>query len=272
MEKEASKLSYSRDEIKTILKEFISLFSNANFIHNLQHLAPNEERISDAIESAQKEVFKYHNIDPIKGFADLARISEIYKGDKEIQEILVSSAQAEDTCITAALKNPHTHGHGHGHGHGQNTGHGQEQPKISLSFEQVAELIKRIPQETGPSPQQTQIIQSAMGQFPQEQKMFLTQLLMVRAGEDQRQAMRQQVETLKQKLTQLAPKSQEMMQQQINSMEQMLANVYQILKDGVMPPTPTFTTSTSTPQPNQTQNTQAPAAMFKPSSQSMQKD
>jgi len=266
MEKEVT-LSLSRDQIKVIMAEFGSLFKNPNFIHNLQHLAPNEQKINEAITAAQKEIFAYHQIDPEKGFADLGRIKDAYSNDKEILNLLVAAAQAEDVCITESMKNPHSHGHSHGHGHGH--GHGQEQPKLSLSFEQVAELIKRIPQESGPSPQQMQIIQAAMQQFPQEQKVYLTKILMVRAGEDQRQAMKEQVEILKQKLPQMPPTSQPMVQKQIDSMEQMLESVYAILKDGVMPPTPTFANS---PQPNQSQKSNQSPSMSKPSGHSMSKD
>jgi hypothetical protein len=74
----SSSLSFTRDQIKVILGEFITTFKNPVFIHDLQHLAPNEERMNTYIESKQKEIFQKHNLNPEQGYKDLSRIRDVY--------------------------------------------------------------------------------------------------------------------------------------------------------------------------------------------------
>jgi len=262
-----TELCFSRDQLKLVLKDFVDLFTNGNFIHNLQHLAPNEDKMGEMIEQAQKQIFQLHGVDPIKGYKDLPRIREVYKNDNEILSLLVDSANKEDSCLTEAMKNPHTHGHSHGHG--GHSGHQQPAqfanlPKLNMTFQQVYDMVLNIPPDQGPNPQQLEIIQAAAMQFPQDQKVQLTQLLMLRAGPEQRQLMRQQVDSLKARLSSIPAQHQQMVQMQITSMENMLAQVES------MTLRPSTTTTTTTPQ--QQQSLQNVMSLQKPSSQSMSKD
>jgi len=276
MEYGSQQLSFSRDQIKSVLLEFIDLFSNANFIHNLQHVAPDEKKINTAVENTQKQIFNAYGVDPEKGYQDLAKIREVFKDDSEIIQLLVASATKEEQCFQEAMKNPHSsHGHGHGHGHGPQ----QPLPKLTMSFQEVYDMVVNIPSEASPNQEQLAIIQAAMVQFPQDQKVQLTQLMMLRAGPEQRQMMKQQVEMLKQKMASMPPQQAQMVQMQITSMEQMLQKVESMASQSGQKPTTTTTTTTPGNTPTNQQPTSSPSSgqqnflsMQKPTSHAMKKE
>jgi G3E family GTPase len=259
----SSALAFTREELKVILAEFVAAFKSPALIHDLQHLAPNEEKMNIHIESVQKEIFQKHNLNAEKCFKDLARIRQTYASDQEILTLLQQTITCEEAAFNQAINNPHgphghEHGHGHGHGHSHGHGHGQQ----GLSFDQMMTLIQSLSEE-GPNPQQLQMIQMSMMQFPLDQRMQLMRELMIRAGQEQRDKMQQQIDMMRQNMSRMPPQQQQAIQQQVIQMQQMLDSASAAAKQQ--------STTTHTPTPRPTVPTVS--SMQKPSSMpSMSKD
>jgi hypothetical protein len=93
----ASSLIFTRDQIKSILNDFITLFTSSEFKAQLKSLSPHEEKIQALIELQQRNIFKNYNIDADRGFKDLMRIKLVYSNDPEIMRLLAFTALREET-------------------------------------------------------------------------------------------------------------------------------------------------------------------------------
>jgi hypothetical protein len=96
MAEQSTPLIFSREQIKNILNDFISLFNSKEFKAQLKSVSPDDDKIQAMITMQQRNIFKKHNIDPDRGFKDLVRIKLFYGQDKEIMQLLTFTAMREE--------------------------------------------------------------------------------------------------------------------------------------------------------------------------------
>lgn len=95
-------LSFNREQIKTILNQFILFFQSEECIQNLKQCT-NEIAMENFIEEKQRQIIKNNHIDPIKGFSDLKKIPQFFKKDSEIMDLLLLVSIKEESVINIAI-------------------------------------------------------------------------------------------------------------------------------------------------------------------------
>jgi hypothetical protein len=103
MDNASNSLSFTREQLKAVLMDFIVFFDSQESRTAMKSLAPSEKNIEQYIEESQKKVFEKHGVHPQSGLQDLRRVSNFYKGDKEILQLLMLAAMKEETATDTAL-------------------------------------------------------------------------------------------------------------------------------------------------------------------------
>jgi hypothetical protein len=103
-------LAFNRDQLKSVLEEFVAWFQSAECRNKLAELAPNETAMENFIEITQKEIFAKHSVDPQLGYSQMRLIPQHYKNDKEILDLLMFVGTKEELVIKEALMSKQSQG------------------------------------------------------------------------------------------------------------------------------------------------------------------
>eukprot|EP01130_Rhizamoeba_saxonica_P000368 TRINITY_DN10334_c0_g1_i1.p1 TRINITY_DN10334_c0_g1~~TRINITY_DN10334_c0_g1_i1.p1 ORF type:complete len:211 (-),score=58.27 TRINITY_DN10334_c0_g1_i1:36-668(-) len=97
-------LVFSRSEILSVCKEYVSLLMDYSFIEEvLQPLAPNRNVMLDAAEDRMKSMFQEHGINPEKAFSDLIKIKRVYASDVEVMGTITFVSVRENLALDVAM-------------------------------------------------------------------------------------------------------------------------------------------------------------------------
>jgi len=96
-------LVFTKDQLHLILRDFAAIFDNPIFKVQLAAVAPDEQKMEQIIENYQTDIFRHHNIDPTRGFADLTQAGQVYGNDQHLMKLLGVAATKEDMAFREAL-------------------------------------------------------------------------------------------------------------------------------------------------------------------------
>jgi hypothetical protein len=165
-------LSFTKDQIKKVLQDFIVMFENGSFMDHLKSFAPNEQKMNQFIEVQQKGIFTKHGVDPERGYADLSRIVDKFGTDPEVKNLLMFSAMKEEAAISYALQAHSLTG--------ANPQQKQLETILRVSVDEFQQQLTAVQQGTLPPEQKAafqQAIQQQIMQMPPEQRALLLQHL-----------------------------------------------------------------------------------------------
>eukprot|EP01121_Diplochlamys_sp_Union-15-3_P022484 TRINITY_DN9591_c0_g1_i1.p1 TRINITY_DN9591_c0_g1~~TRINITY_DN9591_c0_g1_i1.p1 ORF type:complete len:198 (-),score=53.23 TRINITY_DN9591_c0_g1_i1:19-612(-) len=91
-----------RTTLINFLKEFLQVLDSKELKDYLRTLAPDEAKIAAAIDNRQRELFIKYGIPVDVGFATLKNAKNLFPGDVEVIQLLMTCAINEETTVAVA--------------------------------------------------------------------------------------------------------------------------------------------------------------------------